>query len=177
VAFAGALYVILQGDIMQLWALGVNRGDITMAIAMLVWSVYSLLLRKWALPIPGFDLFAILTGLGLLVLLPFYYWEYQVIGGFIWTPDLTMVILYVAVFPSLLAYLFWNYGVTQTSPSIAAMYAYLTPLITALLAVPLLGENPHSYHVTGGLAILVGLWLSHDIGQNKEVRLRRDDAE
>lgn len=163
-AFLGALWVILRGDTTTLYSLSINQGDAIMAVAMVVWSVYSLLLRKWSIAIPGFDLFAILTGIGVVILIPFYLWEYQTSGGTVWTAEISAVILYVAVFPSLLAYLFWNYGVAQTSPSTAAMFAYLTPLITAALGIPLLQEPPHWYHLSGGVAILAGLWLTYDIG-------------
>lgn len=172
-AFLGALFVILRGDFGSLLELSINRGDGIMAIAMVVWSVYTLLLRKWQIPVPGFDLFAILVGFGLILLLPFYLWEYRLTGGFALSPDMFAAIAYVAVFPSLLAYLFWNYGVTQTSPSTAALFAYLTPLITALLSVPLLNEKPELYHAIGGVAILLGLWLSYNIGQ-RNVKLQKD---
>jgi len=164
-AFLGALWVILRGDSTTLYSLSINQGDAIMAVAMVVWSVYSLLLRKWSIAIPGFDFFAILTGTGVVILIPFYLWEYQASGGIVWTAEIFAVILYVAVFPSLLAYLFWNYGVAQTSPSTAAMFAYLTPLITAALGIPLLDETPQWYHLSGGVAILAGLWLTYDIGR------------
>jgi drug/metabolite transporter (DMT)-like permease len=173
-AFLGALTVILQGNMAQLWTLGINQGDGIMTIAMICWSVYTLLLRKWNIPIPGFDLFAIMLGIGLTLLTPFYLWELRATGGFLWNREIVAVIVYVALFPSLLAYLFWNYGVTETSPSTAALFAYLTPLITALLTVPLLNETPHFYHVMGGTAILAGLWLSYDIGQTNAISLQKD---
>ncbi|WLQ14542.1 DMT family transporter [Hahella aquimaris] len=165
-AFLGALYVILHGEPSTLLSLQMNAGDSIMAAAMVIWSLYSVLLRKWAIPIPGFDLFAILLGLGLPMILPFYALEHHIKGGFEWTYDLAAVIAYVAIFPSLCAYLLWNYGVTKTSPSTAALFAYLTPLLTALLSIPFLGEHPESYHLIGGGAILAGLWLSQDMGKS-----------
>ncbi len=170
IAFFGAVYVILQGRPSQLLALQINQGDAVMALAMFLWSAYSVLLRKWSIPIPGFDLFAILLGLGLLILTPFYHWNWTYSGSVVWTTDLFLVVGYVAVFPSLLAYLFWNYGIAATSPSTAALFAYLTPLLTGLLAIPLLQETPQPYHAIGGLAILLGLYLSYDIGRSGAVR-------
>ncbi len=163
-AFAGALYVILKGNPDALWTLQFNTGDSIMAVAMLLWSLYSILLRKWQLPIPGFDLFLILLGIGVIMISPFYAIEYQYRGGFDLNRDLGLAILYVAVFPSLLAYVFWNFGVTQTSPNTASLFFYLTPLLTALLSIPFLDEHPSLYHATGGLMIIAGLWLCQDLG-------------
>ncbi|OZG71518.1 EamA family transporter [Hahella sp. CCB-MM4] len=166
-AFAGALYVILKGDFDALWRLELNTGDSIMAIAMLIWSLYSILLRKWQIPIPGLDLFMIFLGIGVIMISPFYLIEYQFRGGFEVSSQLLLAIIYVAIFPSLLAYLFWNFGVTQTSPSTASLFFYLAPLITALLAIPFLGELPHGYHGAGGLVIILGLWLCQSVGRKK----------
>ncbi|WP_020407587.1 DMT family transporter [Hahella ganghwensis] len=166
-AFAGALYVILKGDPGALWRLELNTGDSIMAIAMLIWSLYSILLRKWQIPIPGFDLFLIFLGIGVVMISPFYLAEFHIRGGFEISNQLIFAIVYVAIFPSLLAYVFWNFGVTQTSPSTASLFFYLTPLITALLAIPFLGELPQIYHGIGGLIIILGLWLCQNIGKTK----------
>ena len=70
------------------------------------------------------------------------------------------VLAYVAVFPSILAYMGWNYGVQVIGPGRAGMFMYLMPLFTAALAVPLLGEALRSYHAVGAVLILLGLYLA-----------------
>ena len=166
-AFTGALYVILKGSPEALWTLQFNTGDSVMVVAMFLWSLYSILLRKWQIPIPGVDLFLIFLGIGVIMIAPFYVAEHHYRGGFELTRELGLAILYVAIFPSLLAYLFWNFGVTQTSPSTASLFFYLTPLLTALLAIPFLHEHPSGYHGIGGLVIIIGLWLCQDLGKDR----------
>lgn len=69
-------------------------------------------------------------------------------------------LLYVAIFPGILAYAFWNNGVLTVGPPKAAVFMYLTPVYGALLAGVFLGERLSLFHVAGGLLILVGLLLT-----------------
>ncbi|WP_369602698.1 DMT family transporter [Hahella sp. SMD15-11] len=158
--FAGVLVVITEGELARVLSLSFNRGDLIMALAMLSWSLYSVLLKKWPMPLPHLDLLAVLVAFGLLQILPFYLWELSRTGPFALTPANLMALGYVAIFPSLLAYAFWNYGVAVAGPGVAAMFSYVTPLLAAALAVPFLGESLLPAHYVGGALLFAGLRLS-----------------
>ena len=98
--------------------------------------------------------------LGLTVILPFYLLELALGGGFEPQPRVLAVIGYVAVFPGLLAYAFWNHGVARVGPARAAMFIYLVPVFAAVLAVAFLGDRLQPFHAVGGGLSLVGLWLA-----------------
>jgi len=70
------------------------------------------------------------------------------------------VFLFLAVFPSIIAYLFWNNGVINVGPGKAAMFIYLLPLFGAVLALVLLGEEIFLYHLAGSLFIFIGLYFA-----------------
>ena len=67
---------------------------------------------------------------------------------------------YVGVFPSVVAYLFFNYGVARRGPARAAMFIHLMPAFGALLSTVFLGETLAWYHLAGISAIFLGLSLS-----------------
>lgn len=157
IAFAGAVYMIVQGDLDVLRSLQIYPGDAIMLLAMFLWALYSVLLRRWSLPLGGLDLFALLVPTGVLILLPVFLVDIQHHGGVTFTWPLVFILAYVSIFASLAAYLLWNYGVRETSPATAALFAYLIPVFTALLGIPILGEYPHVYHAVGGGMILFGL--------------------
>jgi drug/metabolite transporter (DMT)-like permease len=69
-------------------------------------------------------------------------------------------LLYVAIFPGILAYAFWNHGVWAVGPARAAIFMYLVPVFAAVLAWVFLGERLGWYHLAGGLLILAGLYLT-----------------
>lgn len=159
-ALGGVLFVITRGDWRTLVELSFAPGDLLMVAAILCWGSFSVLMRRFALPLHPL---AFLTGqiaLGLTVILPFYLLELALGGGFEPQPRVLAVIGYVAVFPGLLAYAFWNHGVARVGPARAAMFIYLVPVFAAVLAVAFLGERLQPFHAVGGGLILVGLWFA-----------------
>ncbi len=71
-----------------------------------------------------------------------------------------LTLLYIALFPSIFAYLAWNYGIEKVGASVGGQFIHLMPLFGALMAVVFLGEKIQLYHLLGALAIATGLWLS-----------------
>ncbi|OAN43039.1 hypothetical protein A6A04_10115 [Paramagnetospirillum marisnigri] len=159
-SLAGVLFIIGRGDPARLMGLGLAAGDLLMLAAVLSWTIYSAMLRRYPLDVPGQTLLAVLIAIGTVFILPLYLWEIAsgVTMEVTWTA--ATAILYTAVFPSLLAYTFWNKGVAALGAAVAGQYTYLMPLFTAVLAVALLGESFHWFHGLGGVMIFGGLWLA-----------------
>jgi drug/metabolite transporter (DMT)-like permease len=67
---------------------------------------------------------------------------------------------YVAVFPSVVAYAFWNAGVAALGPNRAGAFGNLIPVFGTVLAVLFLGESFHAFHAVGIALILLGVWLA-----------------
>jgi drug/metabolite transporter (DMT)-like permease len=67
---------------------------------------------------------------------------------------------YVAVFPSVLAYVFWNRAVAEMGPNRTGQYLHLMPVFGAVLAVGLLGERLQAFHLLGALMIAAGIVLA-----------------
>nr|WP_245399760.1 DMT family transporter [Atopomonas sediminilitoris] len=161
VALLGLLWLISAGSWQRLWALQFNQGDVLMLLAVLDWGLYSVLLKRWAAHLQGFSpmlLLAALVLIGAPPLLPLYWWEWQQVGGFALTVGNLAGIAYTAVFASLLAYFGWNQGVRVLGANTAAVFNYLMPVFTAVLAVWLLDEQVTWAHACGGGLILFGLW-------------------
>ena len=55
----------------------------------------------------------------------------------------------MALFSSVLAYLFWNRGVEEVGPQVAGLFVHLMPVFGVLLAWVFLGERLAPYHVVG----------------------------
>lgn len=64
------------------------------------------------------------------------------------------------VFPSALAYLFWNRAVQQVGANRAGLFLYLIPLLGVALAVTFLGERLHLFHLAGATLIFTGIYLA-----------------
>jgi drug/metabolite transporter (DMT)-like permease len=61
---------------------------------------------------------------------------------------------------TVVAYLFYAFALTELSASRAAAFAYLQPVVAALLGVWLLGERITLRVVAGGALILLGVYLA-----------------
>lgn len=162
VAALGLLLVIARGHWSNLVSLSFNVGDLVMLLAVVVWALYTLLLRRWArhLALPPLVLLGALMLLGVPMILPFYLIEYAMRGGFALTPSNLGAIAYTAVFASLVAYLAWNHGVLVLGAAKATLVNYLMPVFTALLGWLLLGEGLQPYHWFGAALIFAGLLLA-----------------
>ena len=114
--------------------------------AVLTWGLYSVLLRRWPVPVPGFTLLAAMLMCGVPLLLPFYLWELNAHGSMPWSPQAFGAIGYTAVMASLVAYSAWNHGVRVLGPATASLFSYLMPIFASLLGILLLGEEDIRCH-------------------------------
>ena len=66
-------------------------------------------------------------------------------------------VITVAVFASVLAYIFWNRAVAEVGPSRAGQFIHLMPVFGTTLSIIFLGERLAAYHLVGALLIVGGI--------------------
>ena len=116
--------------------------------AVVVWSFYSVLLRKRPALHP-LSFLAATFMIGIVAILPFYLAE-MASGRLIEArPESWLAIGYVCLFPSLIAYLFFNRGVELLGSAAAGLYLNIMPVLGALLAVVVLLEPFRWFHFLG----------------------------
>jgi drug/metabolite transporter (DMT)-like permease len=162
IAAGGLIYLISRGSWAIFSNLSFQSGDLIMLGAVVVWALYTLLLRRWGgfLRVPPLTLLGVLMLIGTPMIMPFYLFELSQVGGFTPTPINLAVIAYTAIFASLVAYLSWNHGVKTVGAAKAAMATYLMPVFTAFLGWLVLGEGLQVFHWVGGGLIFTGLLLA-----------------
>ncbi len=166
-AVTGIVTVVARGDLAVLTGLQAQPGDLIMVAAVFSWGLFSVLLRRQAVPLPALTFLTTQILLGVLVILPFYLTDLLAFsGGFELSGATLAPLLYFAIFPGILAYAFWNHGVHAIGPSRAAIFMYLTPVFASILAGIFLGETLGRFHVIGGLLILAGLILATRAGRS-----------
>ncbi len=154
----GVAVTVTRGDLAALLRLDVNHGDALMVGGVLAYSVYTAFLRLRP-PLHWLSFLSVLSISATFTCLPFFLLEMA--NGIVFTPNITGValILYVAVFPSILAQLFFARGVGRIGAGRAGMFINLVPLFSAILAIGLLGERLHLFHLAGFALIMAGVWL------------------
>ena len=159
ISLAGVLTIVLRGDFATLAGIQFNKGDLAFAAALLVFGLYSaLMLRRPKMH--QLSLISFTTGCGALLLLPFSIWEFST--GFTLKFDAltTATLIYVVIFPSTLAYLFFNRGIALIGPNRAAPFFHLVPVFGSAMAILLLGEQPRLFHLIGYLLVLAGVVIA-----------------
>lgn len=159
VSLAGVAVIAGQGSLATLGALRVNPGDALMMLAVVIYALYSSLLRKR----PAVHAMSFLSGsfaLGALMLVPLALWEHAQGAVLHPTPGALAGIAYVCLVPSCLAYLCFNRGVELIGAARAGQFMHLVPVFGTVLAVLLLGETLHAWHVAGIALIAAGLALA-----------------
>ena len=161
VSLIGVFVILTRLDREVMAALEINKGDLWMLLAALDWALYSVLL-KYLRPkdISPLSFLGIMVILGTIVLIPIIYWNPFNEAPIRWTNEMIKAVAYIAIFPSIISYLAWNYGIQKLGPAIGGQYIHLMPLFGALLAVVFLGETIQLYHLVGAIFIATGLWLS-----------------
>jgi drug/metabolite transporter (DMT)-like permease len=159
ISLAGVLTILLRGDLAALVNIQFNRGDVMFAGAVLSFGLYSALITRRP-KIHQLSLISFTIGCGALLLLPFSIWEFS--AGIRLKPDaLTLAtVVYVMIFPSILAYLFFNRGIALIGPNRASPFLHLVPVFGSAMAILLLGEQPQLFHLTGYLLVLAGVVIA-----------------
>lgn len=160
VSLAGVATIIVRGDPGNLSDLRFNPGDIWVLVAVICYGGYSALLRSRPAVGPlGF--LAMTFIVGDLVLLPFYIHEMAVLDRFVPLNGVALAaILYVSLFASVLAYMFWNRGIELLGANRAGVFIHLVPAFVAIGSVFLLDEHPRAFHAAGVALILTGVFLT-----------------
>jgi drug/metabolite transporter (DMT)-like permease len=123
------------------------------------YAFYSALLSKRP-PIHAMSFVAVTFGLGTLMLLPFCALELARGAAIQVSWASLLAIFYVAIFPSLIAFICFNRGVELIGPNRAGVFFHLMPPIGAGLAMLVLGERPALFHAVGLTLILCGVALA-----------------
>jgi drug/metabolite transporter (DMT)-like permease len=159
-SLGGVVVLVSRGSLEVLAAFDFNRGDLWIFLAMLCWSFYTLGLRWKPAALDGFTFFGFSALVGVVALFPFMLWEQGGSGPLALTRPFVGTVLYMAIFPSILSFLFWNYGVERLGASTAGLFIHLMPMFGLLLATLFLGEKLAGYHLAGVVLIFAGLYLA-----------------
>ncbi|UOQ45922.1 DMT family transporter [Halobacillus salinarum] len=160
-SFFGAVWVILDGRFLKLASLTWNIGDGIMMGAVISWAVYSVCVKQYMHLFPPYAVLLVMTGISVLLLMPVVVMEWWWLGVPAWnTPDHIAGFLYLGIFPSFFALVFYNRAVELLNPSQAAIFLNFLPVVTLYGAYLWLGEAITFMKVMGALVVIGGVLLT-----------------
>lgn len=159
ITLLGVVIVAAGGNLDELAEFSINRGDLFMLIACFIYAAYSLGLSRGP-KVSSLGLFTIMAFVAWLVSLPLVAVETYLQG---WQTPSTkgwIIVALITILPSLLAQLFFIFGVKLIGPGRAGTFYNLVPVFASILAVIILKEVFELYHALSLLLVLGGIWLS-----------------
>lgn len=157
VSLLGAATIAAGGQPERIADLAFNHGDLLVLCGLIFWAAYTVLIRWRRTQLSPLVFLTATVGLGTLFHVPLVAWELGTSGGFSLNLRSGAALAYLAVFPSILAYVFWNRAVAALGPGRTAIFMHLMPLFSVALAVIFLGEPVHAHHAVGALLIVSGI--------------------
>ena len=158
VTFIGVSIVISNGNLLSLLSLKLNNGDLLLIVACIFYAIYAVGLRKRpeindVLLMTFFSYVAFIGSLpGLIIEITQYSFFFPTFKGL-------MILSVIIIFPSLLAQILFMKGVKIVGPALSGLYTNLVPIFTSLLAIIILDEVFHIYHLISLIIIFLGIYI------------------
>ncbi len=136
-----------------------THGNLIMLVAVSAWGLYTVLGRPLVLKYGSFHVSALSMIIGAILFIPIgivpaIKFDYSSIGM-----AHLYGLLYLGIGTSIIAYFLWYYALGRIESTKVAVFTYLQPVVTTILAVLLLGQIITIQFITGACIALLGVIL------------------
>lgn len=163
ISLVGVFVILTGGNLTQIFVTEYNRGDLLMLVAVVMWTIYSLLGRRLT-TISPITATAIAALIATVIMAPFALSQGIVFGNI--SKLATIGLLYMIIFPSVGSFVFWNLSVKEIGASEAGVFLNLIPVFTAIISWSL-GERITGAQIYGGLFVFAGVYLTTGLLERK----------
>jgi drug/metabolite transporter (DMT)-like permease len=160
ISFAGVLALLSRGSLEALTGFRVNPGDLVIMGNLVLWACYTLFLRLRPAELHVLSFLTAIGAVGVVSMIPAWLIERALGLTLSFSATNLLALAYLGLFPSFLAYVFWNRGVEMVGANVAGLFMHLMPVFGTLGAWLILGETLHAYHFAGMALILAGIYLT-----------------
>jgi drug/metabolite transporter (DMT)-like permease len=159
ISLSGVVVIVIRGDPTHLAELRINPGDILTFAGLVLYGFYAAKLRHRPAMHNLSFLAATVLG-GAVLLAPFAAGE-LLNGARVHLTGRTFAgLAYIAVMPSLVAYLFFMRGVELIGANRASPFFHLMPVFGSVIAIVFLGEKAEPFHAAGFALVLCGVGVA-----------------
>ncbi len=157
IGFIGIAIVIFERGVD--FASDYTYGNLLMVVAVTSWAIYTVQGRPLVLKYGSFHVSSLSMIIGALMFMPIgiipaIQFDYSSIGmAHIYG------LLYLGIGTSIIAYFLWYYALGRIESTKVAVFTYLQPVVTTILAVFILGQIITLQFVTGACIALIGVVL------------------
>lgn len=158
-SFFGVIVTITKGSLGTLAALSFSLGDLYMLGAVATWTAYTSIAKLVMKDVPPLTATSASTLIGSLMLVAASFGEdgWSRLAGI--SGQTTAEMIYLIIFPTVVAYFLFNKGIQRIGASRASAYINLTPVNAIWIAALFYGEAVTAAQLTGAALIICGLLL------------------
>ncbi|MBL8523196.1 MAG: DMT family transporter [Betaproteobacteria bacterium] len=160
ISLTGVLAIMCKGHLETLGTLQFNIGDLIVLGSMLLWALYTLMLKWRPDGIPPIAFLCVCGIIGVAAMTPVYVWDAAHGMTIEWSWPVVGALIYLGLFPSFIGYIFWNKGVEQLGANVSGLFVHLMPVFGSLLSWLFLDERLYWFHFAGIALILAGIFLT-----------------
>jgi drug/metabolite transporter (DMT)-like permease len=143
-------------------------GDLLSLSAAVSWAVYSLVLRKLNVTYSAMFITRKTFFYGVLTAIPYMLTEPEISPiSNLWDVDVLLNLAFLGAFASMGAYILWANAVKKLGAIKASNYLYVSPIVTLIASVFLLGETITWIGYVGCALILGGMWLGEHLSRKE----------
>ena len=154
----GVIILVTHGHWKNILALEFSKGDLWIITAACCWGIYTAMLPLWRPPqLDVLSYLGILACIGVIFIAMLRWFNPYQEASLVWSLQNILVILYVSIFASIVAWVMFIQGVKAVGPEIGGQTIHLMPVFVAVLAYIFLDEKLYSYHYIGAAFIFLGL--------------------
>jgi drug/metabolite transporter (DMT)-like permease len=166
-ALGGVILVLTQGSLEIVQTLSISKGDLLILSGNVCWALYGVLGRKYLKGSSSMETttYTMITGSLCLIVLTFFLPSPQPLSHV--TVLAWGAILFMALFTSVLGYLWWNKGMATIGASNTSLFFNLVPVVTMMLSI-LTGAPVSLPQVIGTCLVILGVLTASGF-----LRLRR----
>lgn len=161
VGLAGMLFLVIgpfsDGNLPSTHILG----NILLSLSIIIWIVYEIIAKKYLFPhysVRTITFYAFV--IGFISVIPFAFNDIASMSLATFTPKLIFGVVFTAIFSSIFAFSFWQWGVSKIEVSRVGFFIYLDPVTASVIAIFLLKETFTPSIILGTLFVLVGLYIA-----------------
>jgi len=167
ISLAGIGVILSRGDAQALLQLQLHAGDAWILLAMPVWGIYSVLLKRRPAALGAIEFLFVISLAGTLLLAPAA--AFDALRAPPPMPSLpqAMGVLYMGLAASVFAFICWNRGVAVVGANAAGFTVHLLPAFGTVLAILFLGEAFAGFHAAGIATILAGVLLATSVSKKR----------
>ena len=159
ISVLGVVVITSHGELLNVFKQGLNLGDAVMLLACMFYAGYTFILR-WRPPVHWLSFMCVVALVAFFTAIPFVAFEVRQVGLQLPSSDYWLLLLYIALVPSIISQLSFAKSVELIGGNRAGLFINLVPVFGSFLAVFLLGEQFLVYHAIGMVFVIGGILLA-----------------